>query len=63
MTGSRSTAALVCGVALVVLGLAVVLDDSGTIDLEFAWAGPALLAALGSMLLASGLASRRRGQG
>ena len=56
-------AALVAGLALVGLGLAVVLDDAGRIDLEFAFAGPALLAALGAVLLASGLTSRRRGRG
>jgi hypothetical protein len=61
MNGSRSTAALACGMALMALGLAVVLDDAGTINLEFAYAGPSLLAALGAVLLASGLASRRRG--
>jgi hypothetical protein len=63
MNGSRSIAALSCGIALVVLGLGVVLDDAGSINLEFAYTGPSLLAALGAILLASGLASRRRGRG
>ncbi len=56
-------AALVAGIALVAIGLAVVLDQAGRINLEFAFAGPSLLAALGAVLLASGLASRRRGRG
>ena len=63
MNGSRSIAALVCGIALVALGIAVVLDDAGSLDLEFAYTGPALLAALGAMLLTSGLSTRRRGRG
>ena len=63
MKGSRSIAALVCGIALVAIGVAVVLDDAGSIDLEFAYAGPSLLAAMGAVLLASGLATRRRGRG
>ena len=63
MNGSRSIAALVCGIALMAIGLGVVLDDTGSIDLEFAWTGPSLLAALGAVLLASGLATRRRGRG
>ncbi len=63
MSGSRSIAALASGIAMVAIGLAVVLDRGGSINLEFAFAGPALLAALGSVLLASGLATRRRGRG
>jgi hypothetical protein len=50
--------ALVAGVVLMVLGVAVLLDDAGQINLEFAYTGPALLAAAGLILLASGLASR-----
>ena len=63
MNGSPSIAALACGIALVALGLAVVLDHSGSINLEFAYAGPSMLAALGAVLLASGLTTRRRGRG
>jgi hypothetical protein len=51
--------ALVAGLVLMTLGLAVVLDDAGEINLEFAYTGPSLLAAVGLILLASGLASRR----
>jgi hypothetical protein len=52
--------AVLAGIVLMALGLAVLLDDAGQINLEFAYAGPALLAAVGLILLASGLASRQR---
>jgi hypothetical protein len=56
-----SAATLAAGVVLMALGLAVVLDDAGEINLEFAFAGPAILAAAGAVLLASGLAAHGRG--
>lgn len=60
MTRELNVTGLVAGVALIALGIAVVLDDAGTINLEFSYAGPSLLAALGAVLLVSGLTSRRR---
>jgi drug/metabolite transporter (DMT)-like permease len=54
---------LVCGIAVLVLGVLLVLGAGGTIDLRFAYTMPVLVAALGAILLASGLASRRRGRG
>jgi drug/metabolite transporter (DMT)-like permease len=54
---------LVCGIAVLVLGVLLVLNAGGTIDLRFAYTAPVLVAALGAILLASGLASRRRGRG
>jgi hypothetical protein len=60
MTRELNVTGLVAGIALVALGIAVLLDDAGTINLEFAYAGPSLLAALGAVLLVSGLTSRRR---
>lgn len=54
---------LTCGVAVLVLGVLLVLNAGGTIDLRFAYTAPVLVAALGAILLASGLASRRRGRG
>ncbi len=54
---------LTCGISLVVLGLLLVLGAGGTIDLRFAYTVPVIVAALGAILLASGLASRRRGRG
>jgi drug/metabolite transporter (DMT)-like permease len=56
-------AVLVCGIAVLVLGVLLVLNAGGTIDLRFAYTAPVLVAALGAILLASGLASRRRGRG
>jgi hypothetical protein len=54
---------LTCGVAVLVLGVLLVLSAHGTIDLRFAYTVPVLVGALGAILLASGLSSRRRGRG
>lgn len=43
---------------MVALGTLLLLDQAGTIDLTFAYLLPALTAALGALLLASGLAGR-----
>ena len=63
MRNTPNLTALVAGAVIAALGLAVVLDDAGEINLEFAFAGPSLLAALGTILLVSGMAARRRGRG
>jgi hypothetical protein len=49
---------LVAGVAVVLLGLVLVLDHAGVLDLRFAALGPLVCAVLGAILLASGLAKR-----
>lgn len=54
---------LLCGIAVLVLGVLLVLNAGGTIDLRFAYTAPVLVGALGAILLASGLASRRRDRG
>ena len=54
---------LLTGIAVFALGVLLVLDADGTIDLRFAYTAPALVGALGLILLASGLAGRRRGRG
>ncbi len=54
---------LLTGVAVFVLGVLLVLDADGTIDLRFAFMAPVLVGALGAILLASGLAGRGRGRG
>ncbi len=54
---------LACGIAVLVLGVLLVLGAGGTIDLRFAYTVPVLVAALGAILLAGGLASRGRGRG
>jgi di/tricarboxylate transporter len=64
MRRSPSVTALTTGIALVVLGVLLVLDADGSVDLGFAYAAPILVGALGAILLAGGLASRdhRRGR-
>jgi hypothetical protein len=59
----RSVTVLTCGIATLVLGVLLVLDANGAIDLRFAYMAPLLVGAFGAILLASGLASRRRGGG
>lgn len=63
MRRSPSITILVCGVAVLILGVLLVLGAGGTIDLRFAYTVPVVVGALGATLLASGLASRRRGRG
>lgn len=60
MSRSPNLTALVAGLALVALGVLLVLDADGSIDLGFAYMAPALVAALGAILLASGLAAHGR---
>ncbi len=49
---------LVAGLAIAALGGLLLADDRGGVDLRFAWLGPACLAVLGAVLLASGLSRR-----
>jgi hypothetical protein len=49
---------LVAGAALVVLGAVLLLDRLDVLDLRFAALGPLACAALGAVLLATGLARR-----
>jgi hypothetical protein len=58
----RSVTVLLTGIATLVLGVLLVLDANGAIDLRFAYMAPVLVGALGTILLAGGLASRRRGR-
>ena len=51
---------LVAGVALIALGILLVLDTSGSLHLGFAYAAPGVVAALGIVLIASGLEARAR---
>lgn len=50
--------AFVAGIGLLVLGVVLLMDSTGTLDLEFAAFGPLVLAAVGATLLASGLTRR-----
>jgi predicted anti-sigma-YlaC factor YlaD len=52
--------ALVAGVALAALGVLLVMNAGGSIDLGFAYTAPLIVAALGLTLLASGVQARRR---
>lgn len=61
MTRPPSVTVLLTGIAVFALGVLLVLDADGTIDLRFAYMSPVLVGALGAILLASGLASRGRG--
>jgi hypothetical protein len=54
---------LLTGIAVLALGVLLVLDAKGIIDLRFAYMAPVLVGAFGGILLASGLASRGRGRG
>jgi hypothetical protein len=52
---------LVAGIAIAALGGLLLLHDAGAIDLSFAYFAPAVTAAAGAILLASGLSRARRG--
>jgi hypothetical protein len=54
-------ASLVAGVAVTALGLLLLLDQTGTIELGFGYAAPAITAVVGSILLAAGLHGPRGG--
>jgi hypothetical protein len=49
---------LVAGAVIALLGVALLLDRADVLDLRFAALGPLACAALGAILLASGLARR-----
>jgi hypothetical protein len=51
---------LTAGLALVVLGAVLLLDRTGTVDLTFGSMAPIAFAAIGAILLASGLSRGRR---
>lgn len=60
MSRSPNVTSLVAGLLVIALGALVVMNADGSLDLGFAYMGPALVAALGVILLASGLAARGR---
>jgi hypothetical protein len=49
---------LVAGIAIAALGVLLLLDQSGELDLRFGVLAPAMFAALGAILLAAGLSRR-----
>ncbi|HLM49481.1 MAG TPA: hypothetical protein VK279_02965 [Solirubrobacteraceae bacterium] len=60
MRRASDLAALTGGLVTVALGALLALDAAGVIRLSFGWLWPALLAAVGAILVASGLAQRDR---
>jgi hypothetical protein len=50
---------LVAGIAIVLLGVLILLQEEGTIDLEAGWLLAVLAAATGVVLVASGMGARR----
>lgn len=50
---------LVAGACVIALGVLLLLDATGTMNLRFEVFGPAVFAALGAILLASGLTRPR----
>jgi hypothetical protein len=51
-------ASLVAGLAVLVMGILLLLDDRGTLDMTFALFAPVACAATGAILLAAGLSRR-----
>ncbi len=59
MRRSPDLTSVVAGVCVIALGTLLLLAAAGTMDLRFAVLGPAACAALGAILLASGLTRPR----
>ena len=59
MSRRADIASLVSGLCVIALGVLLLLDASGTLDLSFAVLGPVACASLGAMLLASGMTRPR----
>jgi hypothetical protein len=55
---SPDLVSLVAGVAVAALGVLLLLDDAGSLDLSFAVFAPVACAAMGAILLAAGLSHR-----
>ena len=58
MTDRIDAASVVAGVAVIVLGLLLLLDARGTLELPFTALGPLACVAVGASLLAAGLTRR-----
>lgn len=59
MRRSPDVTSLVAGACVVALGVLLLLDASGTLDLRFNVLAPAACAAVGAILLASGVSRPR----
>lgn len=62
MRATANITALVGGLVVIALGVALLLAAGGEITLRFAEAGPLIVAGVGAVLLASGLEARARGR-
>jgi hypothetical protein len=51
---------MISGACVTLLGVLLLLDQTGTIELGFHWALPAVVAVIGGVLLATGLDGPRR---
>jgi hypothetical protein len=51
---------LAAGIAITLLGVLLLLQEEGTIDLAQGWLGAAVTGAAGAALVASGLGARQR---
>jgi hypothetical protein len=51
---------LVAGMVTIVLGVLLLLDQLGEVELGFGYTAPAVLGAAGAVFVASGLAGRQR---
>jgi hypothetical protein len=56
---SADPTSLVAGIAVLALGVLLLLDATGTLELRFGVLGPAVCAAMGAILLASGMTRPR----
>jgi hypothetical protein len=59
VTRSPDPTSVVAGIAVLVLGVLLLLDAVDTLNLRFGVLGPVACAAMGAILLASGLTRRR----
>lgn len=60
--GRLDLASLVAGLALIAIGLFLLLDRTGALDVRFGALWPMLAGAVGAILLAAGMDDRRRGR-
>lgn len=60
MKPAADRVSIVAGLAVGGLGVVLLLDQTGLVELRFGYALPAILACVGAILLAAGLDGRRR---
>jgi hypothetical protein len=60
--GPLDLTSLAGGIVLIIVGVLILLDRTGDIDLDFDGLWPLLVGATGAVLLAAGMDDRRRGR-